>query len=595
MTNIIDSKNHTVLATSWESIDWNKISNSVKELRGKIYKAKKSGNIQLVRRLQDIMLRSNANIIMSIRKVTSINVGKRTPGMDKILIKTNLERWNLFSEIKQLGRSEWVDNAKPTKRIYIPKPNGQLRPLGIPTIKDRVIQNIVKNALEPEWEAVFESSSYGFRPGRSCHDALSRIYLTTARQKKRLWVLDADIKGCFDNIDHKCILDLISDFPAKNVVNAWLQAGYCEFPSTDVIETNTDTPQGGVISPLLANIALHGMQEVLGIKTVATTGHNYGNNKYAFVRYADDFVVLSESKEACEQAKILLEKWLKTRGLDFASEKVHITHLTEGIKFLGCSVRLYGNVKQKLLIKPHPEKITAFKNRLKDIWLKQKGQSPPLAINLLNPIIRGWANYYRPFVSSEVFASLDHFMWHRAWRFAKRRHPQKNHHWIANRYFGQKEESISKNNWRFFGYIKENEKLFLLRFSDFKIQRHVIVKNNMVPDDRSPESIAYWDNRSANKQYLVWGNYESRQKLAKKQFHLCPNCNESLYNEEELHIHHIKSKKQGGKDSYGNLVIVHELCHRQIHSLKLSEVDVRNKILDIRKKMKAQLGPYKER
>lgn len=592
MTNLIISKSNTDAehATSWETVDWKRINNSVKKLRGKIFLANKSGNSKLLRRLQDITLRSDANILASIRRVTSINVGKRTPGLDKMLIKTNAERWKLFLEIRELKRSDWLNVAKPVKRIYIPKPNGKFRPLGIPTIMDRVIQNIVKNALEPEWEAVFESSSYGFRPGRSCHDALSRVYLATARHKKRVWALDADIKGCFDNIDHEFLLKELGNFPANKVIRAWLKAGYCEFPSSDVIESVAGTPQGGVISPLLANIALHGMEKVLGIKTVSTTGQNYGTNKYLMVRYADDFVVLAASRDDCEEAKIKLEQWLKGRGLEFAPEKVQITHLQDGIKFLGCSIRLYGVKNSRLLIKPHPEKVSAFRKKLKGIWLKHKGQAPQVAMKELNPIIRGWSNYYRPFVSSETFSGLDHFMWHRSWRYAKRRHPQKNHHWIAERYFGT-QDGPSTNRWRFFGYTQKDVKIFLLKFSDFKIRRHVMVRNNMMPDDLSPSAVAYWGKRDANKQHKVWGNYESHLKIAKKQYHLCPLCEETLYNGEELHLHHMKPKKLGGKDTYSNLVFLHELCHRQTHSLKLSELDVRRKLYALRKEMKSLLSP----
>ena len=585
MCNKINAKENSISFSSWKNINWNVTIETVNRLRGNIYKARKMGKEKLVLKLQRIMLRSKANILLSIRRVTSLNKGKLTPGLDNRVIQTYKDRWNLYLEILELSQSDWIKIAKPVKRIYIPKTNGKTRPLGIPSIKDRVIQSLVKNALEPEWEAIFESSSYGFRPGRSCHDALSRIFVSTARQKRRLWVLEADIKGCFDNIDHSFILDAIGNFPAKKIIKTWLKSGYCEFPSTEIMETLKGTPQGGIISPLLANIALHGMENALGIQTVSTTGHNYGSNKYATVRYADDFVVLAYSKEDCENAKTLLDKWLKIRGLEFAPDKVKIVHLTEGFQFLGCSIRLYGKKQIRLLIKPHKKSISSIKSKLRETWFKHTGNAPQHAIMELNPITRGWANYYKPFVSSRTFANLDHFMWHRAWRYAKRRHPNKNHHWIANKYFGS-QKGPSKDRWRFFAIIGNDNKIFLLKFSDFKISRHVMVKNNMVPDNRSKIAIKYWQKRYANKQYLKWGGYESRLKIAKRQYHICPICFDTLYNDEELHVHHIKPKKEKGPDTYTNLVLVHEPCHYQIHSNNMSETDVRNQLYNLRRNMK---------
>jgi RNA-directed DNA polymerase len=361
----------------------------------------------------------------------------------------------------------------------------------------------------------------------------------------------------------------------------WLAAGYCEFPDTTVMETTKGTPQGRVISPLLSNIALHGMEKVLGIKHVSTTGHAYGTQKYTLIRYADHFIVLAATEQDCIDAKALLDPWLAQRGLEFAPDKVNITNLRDGIKFLGCKVKIYGKTKPTLLITPHPDKVAVHMAKLKEIWLKYKGQAPHVVIRFLNPVITGWANYYSPWVSSEVFSRLDHFMWHRAWRFAKRRHPTKNHKWVAKTYFGLQEGS--RNEWRFFGLWK-GERLFLKKYSDVKIVRHVVVKNNMDPDDPSKESHSYWQKRDANRQLMALKGQTGRITIAKRQYHTCPICNETLYNEEELHVHHIRPRKNGGTNVVSNLVLLHEICHRQIHSSTFDETEMRGLISKLRKR-----------
>jgi RNA-directed DNA polymerase len=479
----IDSINHNKIAEKWSSVNWENINSSVKKLRGKIFQASKNNNYLYIHHLQNKMLHSDANLLIAIRGVSSINVGNRTPGIDHMLIKTNKERWKLFLEIKSMSKEDRLKEAKPIKRIYIPKSNGKIKSIGIPTIKDRVLQAVVKNALEPEWEARFESSSYGFRPQRSAQDALARIWLSTARQKAKLWVLDADIEGCFDNLAHEEVLRSIQNFPAKDIIQAWLKAGYYEFPykETGIIDTLAGTPQEGVISPLLANIVLHGMETVLGIKIVSTTGHNYSNNEFSLVRYADNFIVLGKSRESCERAKRLLEAWLHTKGLTFASEKVHIRHLTEGIKFLGCQIKLYGKRNPTVLIKPHPDSITKFKKKLKAIWQKNKANSPQILIAELNPVIRGWANHFRAWSSSDTYRSLDHWIWRRSWRYGVRRHPMKGAKWVMEKYFTTRPGT--KDRWSFVAYLSDDVPVYLLKMANTKIVRHVIVKVRFVPSE----------------------------------------------------------------------------------------------------------------
>jgi RNA-directed DNA polymerase len=582
MSNHIDKTLKTgtlIYPQSWSDFDWKKVNKTVKYLRGKIFSAKKKGDIKELRRFQGLLLKSGSNFALSIRKVTSINKGKNTPGIDKLLVKTNEGRWALYQELTAMSRDDMLAEAKPVSRIYVPKPNGKLRPIGIPTIKDRVIQNVVKNALEPEWEASFESSSYGFRPGRSAQDALARVWLAVARQKKKLWILDADIRGCFDNIDHTKLMESIGSFPARDLIAVWLKAGYIEFANSEFFETSKGTPQGGIISPLLANIALHGIEKLLGIKTVSTTGQNYGSNTYNYVRYADDFIVFAASKELCEAARDKLIPWLAERGLEFAPEKLFIRHLSEGIKFLGCFVKLYGKRDPTVLISPHKESVVKIRAKLKEIWLKNCSTAPAKVIALLNPVIRGWANYHKQWSASTVFSGLDHWQYYRSWRYSTRRHPSKGGKWIMKKYFTS--ETLGKSRWNFFGELKGKEKLILLKFQNFNIKRHVIVKNNMVPDDPSKEACDYWDRRNALKAASHWDNYESRLKVSKKQFHICPICYESLYNGEDLHLHHKLSKKAGGTDSYTNLALLHMFCHLQVHSQKLSfeELDQRIKVL----------------
>jgi RNA-directed DNA polymerase len=415
--------NGTEKQTDWNAIDWRKANRTVRNLRHRIFRATHEGNLKKVRSLQKLMLKSYSNRLVSVRRVAQVNAGKHPPGVDKLVIKTPVARGKMVDALAHY--SLW--KAKPAKRVYIPNANNKLRPLGIPVVVDRCLQAMLKNALEPAWEARFEGSSYGFRPGRSCHDAIEKIYGLARPNKTKKWVLDADIRGAFDTISHAYLLKTIGPVPGKELIKQWLKAGYVEHGAFHATEQGT--PQGGVASPLLANIALHGMEEAIGVQ-YDYRGQLIG--KRAVVRYADDFVCFCESREDAEQVQKILVEWLKERGLTLSEEKTRIVHLTEGFDFLGFHVRHYpapqtSRTGWKLLIKPSRESVQDVQRKLKDQWNKAQGTNVQAVLAKLNPIIRGWANYFRTAVAKEIFSSLDRWMFYKTDRYTRYNGPKNLH------------------------------------------------------------------------------------------------------------------------------------------------------------------------
>jgi len=301
-------------AVDWQAIDWKQVHRRVKNLRQRILRASREGDLKRVRSLQRLMLKCRANVFESVRRVTQVNQGKDTPGVDQVVATTPEERGRLCEQLSQLD----LHQVLPVRRVYIPKRKGH-RPLGIPPIADRCVQAMVKNALEPFWEARFEGISYGFRPGRGCHDAIQKVFTLARSNTTRPWVLDADIEGAFNNIGHTTLVQTIGNFPARELIKQWLKAGYVEAEMLHA--TDTGVPQGGVISPLLLNVALHGMERALG---TSYTPKGRLRGTYAVVRYADDFAVFCPSPEKAIEAQQLLARWLETRGLRLSDEKTHI-------------------------------------------------------------------------------------------------------------------------------------------------------------------------------------------------------------------------------------------------------------------------------
>jgi RNA-directed DNA polymerase len=453
------------LKLKWIDIDWEKVEEYVNRLQTRITKAIKQGKWHLVKRLQYLLTNSFYAKLLAVRRVTQ-NKGRRTVGIDGAKWKTPNSKMNAALKL-----SNEKYKATPLRRVYIPKPGtDKKRPLSIPTMHDRAMQMLHALALQPIAETTADPRSFGFRKNRSTQDACQYAFVCLSKKSSAQWVLEGDIKGCCDNINHDWLLDNIP--MDRSVLSQFLKAGFVY--NRHLNPTKAGTPQGGIISPILANMTLDGMEEA--IASVYHVGKNgkidkdrFNFHKVHFVRYADDFIVTANSKKIAEELAELIKEFLKERGLELSDEKTHITHINDGFDFLGWNFRKY---KGKLLIKPSKKSIEKVTRKSSGVIKRAKAWKQENLINSLNPIIIGWSNYHRSVVSKEVFSKLDHIVWDMLWRWAKRRHPDKENTWVARKYWHSKET----RNWVF--STGENR---LKLFSDTKIIRHIGLKLDKNP------------------------------------------------------------------------------------------------------------------
>lgn len=538
------------IATCWEAIDWQKALAYVKKLQVRIVKAQKEGHYSKVKSLQWLLTHSFYAKALAVKRVTS-NQGKRTSGVDHELWLTPQAKFNAISKLNRRGY-----HPQPLRRHYIPKKNGKMRPLGIPTMTDRAMQTLYKFSLEPIAETYADPNSYGFRIGRSTHDAIEQCFTDLNKGKSPEWILEGDIKGCFDHISHEWLLENIP--MDTQILEKWLKCGYVE--TRKLFPTDEGAPQGGTISPTLMNMTLDGLERLLQerLPTRQKVNGRTHFNKLNFVRYADDFIITGESPEFLRDKVLpIVKEFLTERGLQLSEEKTVITHIEDGFDFLGKNIRKYNG---KLLIKPSKTSVKSFLEKVRSIIKGNKSTKQETLIRKLNPVIRGWVNNQRYVVSSKVFSRVDYEIYKCLWQWAKRRHKKKSHKWIAQKYW----HHIGSRQWTFSvpyeNQSTEGEPLYckLEYATDTKIIRFKKIVAEANPFDECWTD--YFEEREGEK---LLNSTKGREKLLtiwRRQHRRCPVCGDLITSETGFKVH-----TPAGKNSLK--IMVHKECHEEIHSL----------------------------
>jgi len=545
----------------WHAINWHKVYQNVRRLQARIVKATQAGRWGKVKALQHLLTHSFSGKAVAVRRVTE-NQGKRTPGVDHQTWTTPEKKAHAIHELRRHGYK-----PLPLKRVYIPKSNGRLRPLSIPAMKDRAMQALHLLSLDPIAETTADPNSYGFRKERSTADAVAQCYMVLRLKESASWILEGDIKSCFDRISHAW---LETNIPMDKVIlQKWLRAGFID--KQILHSTEAGTPQGGPISPTLMNMTLNGLEKLLREKYPSNTRLSR-RVKVNIVKYADDLIITGSSKELLqEEVKPLVEKFLQERGLEFSPEKTQITHIEKGFDFLGQNVRKYNG---KLLIKPSTKSVKALLDKVRTVIKTHKQATAGRLIVQLNPIINGWANYHRHVVSKRVFSRVDCAIFKSLWQWATRRHPRKAKQWVAEKYFLHS----TTGKWVFFGQEAGREGTIqtvqLRKASSVPISRHVKIKGKANPYD--PEWEVYFEERLGVK---MVNNLKGKRKLLylwQEQNGLCLVCQQKISKSTGWHNHHIVPRTDGGGDTVENLVLLHPTCHNKVHNQGLKVVKPRS-------------------
>lgn len=548
---------------SWKDIQWSIIEKTVFRLQLRIFKAASNQQWDKMYKLQKLLISSASAKFLSVRKVTQDNIGKRIPGVDKKFIATSREKFALANKLSLDNKSTQIPE------VYLSYPNGKRRPLGILTIKDRAKQTLVYLAFCPQWESQFEAESYGFRPGRSVEDAMKTIFLGISNNPK--WVLDADITKCFDRINHKYLLDKCNTFPKMATqIQAWLKAGILD--DKTYVFPEMETPQGGTISSLLANIALNGLQDYLNEHIKKLGGHRPNKRQaLTFVRYANDLVLMYPDKEILEGLKVAVQKYLKPIGLELNPNKTRMVHTREvfkgtspGFSYLGFDIiQRQKRFKQRkvftkkvtgqtfvTLITPSKEGIIKHKKKIREIIRRYRGTSQEKLIQVLNPIIRGWALSKRSQVASQIFQTLDAYLWLHLWKWARKRHPKMSKMKLKEKYW----HLVGKKNWVFGLNVKEEVFITIQTHSSISIKRHVKVKGKASPFDGN---LIYWATRTGKSIMIP----TIRAGLIKEQNGKCGLCGNYLLPNDIIQSDHILPKAFGGRNIRKDVHVIHRYCH----------------------------------